>query len=146
MTCFNFQPSKAKVSKIFSDLKSALKIGDKMQITKILDSLNLEKMMSDENGTESARKILFDKNDDEFVRKTFSFDSNDGDDYDDPTLVSRSSDDKTSQRKVVVLSKKDDNNETESEDNEDDYSKVRIFKKKNYDWDDGKTFKNVLLV
>ena len=80
--------------------------------------------MSDENETESARKIMFDKNDEEIVRKTFSFDSNDGDDDDDPTLVSRSS-----ERKVKVLSKKDDNNEAETEEDDDDYSNVRIKKK-----------------
>ena len=49
------------MSKIFSEFKSALKVGDKVKMGKILDSLNLEEMLSDENETETARKIWFDK-------------------------------------------------------------------------------------
>ncbi len=44
-------------------------MGDKIKMEKILDSLNLDKMIGDsDNDTESVRKILFDKND----RKSFS--------------------------------------------------------------------------
>lgn len=44
-------------------------MGDKIKMGKILDSLNLDKMIGDsDNETETVRKILFDKND----RKSFS--------------------------------------------------------------------------
>ena len=110
------QPSKAKVSKIFSDLKSALKIGDKDKIGKILGSLDPEKLLSEKTEPETVRKILFESPND--------------DGEDDPTLVSRSSsndaDEKTSKRKVDKVEKAE-SVDSDDNDNEDDYSKVELY-------------------
>ena len=109
------QPSKAKVSKIFGQIKSAIKAGDKNKIGKILDSLDPEKLISDEpddGAAENVRKVLFESPND--------------DDDDDSTLVSRRrsfelDDVTTTSERKAEKSKQD---VAEDNDNEDDYSKV----------------------
>ena len=109
------QPSKAKVSKIFGQIKSAIKAGDKNKIGKILDSLDPEKLISDEpddGAVENVRKVLFESPND--------------DDDDDSTLVSRRrsfelDDVTTTSERKAEKSKQD---VAEDNDNEDDYSKV----------------------
>ena len=107
------QPSKAKVSKIFGQIKSAIKAGDKNKIGKILDSLDPEKLISDEpddGAAENVRKVLFESPND--------------DDDDDSTLVSRRRSFELDDVTTTSERKAEKSKQDVAEDNEDDYSKV----------------------